>query len=139
MAAFTIVSETNKTISTLKNLYEFLGDFKNFKLVLPDDKVTNFQYDGDLCSFEIKGITPMKIKLQEKHAYDFILFITEGLAKFDFTLKAHFIGDPEQPGECRIDLGGDLNPFIKSMAEKSLLGLINTMSLKLSQLNLDNK
>lgn len=78
----------------------------------------------------------MSIKLVEKHPFDYILFTTDGLAKFNFSLKAHFIGSAEQPGECRIDLGGDLNPFIQSMAEKSLLGLINIMSSKLSQLHL---
>ncbi len=47
-----------------------------------------------------------------------------------------FIGDASQKGQCKIELTGDLNPFIKAMAEKSLAALTNTMSLKLAQLNL---
>jgi len=133
VAAFTIVSETNKTASSLKSLYEFLIDFKNFAAILPEDKVENFQFTGDQCSFNIKGITPMTIKLIEKNPYHHILFSSEGLAKFNFSLKVSFIGDAENTGECRVDLMGDLNPFIKTMAEKSLTGLVNTMSLKLSQ------
>lgn len=138
MAAFTIVSESNKTKSSLKNLFEFLSDFKNFASILPEDKVENFQFSGDQCSFNIKGITPMTIKLVEKNPYQFILFSSEGLAKFNFSLKVSFTGNAEQPGECKVDLMGDLNPFIKAMAEKPLGTLVNTMSLKLSQLNLNS-
>lgn len=136
MAAFTIVSESNKTQSSVKSLFDFLSDFKNFASILPEDKVENFQFSGDQCSFNIKGITPMTIKLVEKKPFDFILFSSEGLAKFNFSLKVYFTGEADAPGECKVDLMGDLNPFIKAMAEKSLAGLVNTMSLKLSQLTL---
>ena len=135
MAKFTIVSETNKTTSSLKNLYNFLGDFKNFSTILPEDKVDNFKYSENECSFNIKGITPMTIKVQEKNPYEFILFSSDGLAKFNFSLKVQFIGDADSQGECKIDLLGDLNPFIKAMAEKPLGNLVNTMSLKLAQLS----
>lgn len=137
MAAFTIVSETNKTASSLKSLFEFLIDFKNFAAILPEEKVENFQFSGDQCSFNIKGITPMTIRLIEKDPFHHILFSSEGLAKFNFSLRVSFIGKAESIGECKVELMGDLNPFIKSMAEKALSGLVNTMSLKLSQLNIN--
>lgn len=136
MAAFTIVSETYRTVSALKSLFEFLGDFKNFGNILPEDKVTDFNFSGDECSFNIKGITKMSIRLTEKKEFEYILFKSEGLAKFNFFLKAIFLGSPESSGECRIELSGDMNPFIKSMAEKPLTELVNSMSVKLSQLDL---
>ncbi len=134
MAKFTIVSDTNKTKSSLKSLFDFLSDFKNFASILPEDKVDNFKYSENECSFNIKGITPMTIKVTEKVPYEFILFSSDGLAKFNFSLKVQFTGDAESSGECKIDLLGDLNPFIKTMAEKPLTNLVNTMSLKLSEL-----
>ncbi|MDO8998930.1 MAG: hypothetical protein Q7W45_04120 [Bacteroidota bacterium] len=137
MGAFTILSDTNSTQSTLKSLFEFLSDFKNFQSILPEDKVENFKFTEEECSFNIKGITPMTIKKVDAKPFEFILFSSEGLAKFNFSLKVIFIGEPNQKGECKIELMGDLNPFIKAMAEKSLIGLTNTMSLKLSQLNLN--
>ncbi|WP_317897515.1 hypothetical protein [Aurantibacillus circumpalustris] len=136
MAKFTINSETNKTVSSIKDLYNFLSDFKNFGTILPEDKVQDFKYSENECSFTIKGITEMTIIVEEKVTNDFILFSSNGLAKFNFSLKVQFMGDAEAPGECKIDLLGDLNPFIKAMAEKPLGNLVNTMSLKLSQLTL---
>ena len=137
MAVFTIVSETNKTHSTIKSLFVFLSDFKNFASVLPKDKIENFLYTPSECSFNIKGITPMTIKKTESNPYEFILFSSEGLAKFNFSLKVFFIGNSSEKGECKVELLGDLNPFIRVMAEKQLTALTNTMSLKLSELILD--
>jgi hypothetical protein len=136
VSAFTIVSDTHTTQSSLKDLFEFLADFKNFGSILPQDKVDDFQYTANQCSFNIKGITPMTIKLVQKEPYHFILFSSEGLSKFNFSLKVVFTGEPEKPGQCATELSGNLNPFIKAMAEKPLTGIVNTMSLKLSQLKL---
>lgn len=134
MAEFTIVSDTHSTQSTLKHIYEFLADFKNFAAIMPEDKVENFECDAESCSFNIRGVTPLKVKFKEKKPYSRIIFESEGLAKFNFLLEAELSGAAEQTGQCTVKLHGDINPFIKMMAEKPLTHLVNTMALKLSQL-----
>lgn len=134
MAAFTITSNTHSTQASLASLFDFLSNFKNFSGILPEDKIDNFQYSEDHCSFNIQGITPMTVRIKEQKAGEYILFSSEGLAKFNFLLRAQFIGQPATTGQCRIELQADLNPFIKAMAEKPLTALVNTMALKLSQL-----
>lgn len=138
MAEFTIISEKHSTASSLKSIFEFLTDFKNFKDIMPEDKVENFEYDSQSCSFNIRGVTPLKVKLKDKQPYSLVVFESEGLAKFNFLLEAELIGNAENTGECSVKLHGDINPFIKMMAEKPLGQLVNTMSLKLSQLNLNS-
>ena len=101
---------------------------------MPADKIADFKVLDDGCSFSIKGITPMTIKIIDKKEYEYILFSSEGLAKFNFQLTAFFIGSALENGQAKIELSGDMNPFIKSMAEKPLQTLINTMSEKMSQL-----
>lgn len=105
---------------------------------MPEDKVEDFTYTNESCSFTIKGITPMTIKVAEKVPYHMIYFSSEGLSKFNFNLRVNFTGLPHEKGQCQIDLSGDLNPFILKMAEKSLNNLVNTMSLRLSQLQLNS-
>lgn len=136
MAEFTITSEVHPTKSTLKDIFEFLTDFKNFKDIMPEDKVENFEFNEDGCSFNIRGVTPLKVKLKDKLPYSKIIFESEGLAKFNFLLEATLEGSSDQVGQCKIQLHGDINPFIKVMAEKPLTHLVNTMSLKLSQLEI---
>jgi len=136
VAVFSLTGDKQNTASPLKDLYLFLSDFSNFKSILPEDKVENFTYADDSCSFTIKGITAMSIRLAEKQPYEMLFFSSEGLSKFNFKLKVMFSGLPEQTGNCEIEMQGDLNPFILKMAEKSLLALVNSMSLKLSQLKI---
>ncbi len=138
MAEFTIISEVQQTKATLKELYDFLTDFKNFKAILPEDKVENFEYTPDSCSFNIKGITALAIKVISKTPYTSVKFQSEGLAKFNFILEAKFVGDANKNGQCSIELFADMNPFIKTMAEKPLTALVNTMAQRLSQLEPHN-
>jgi len=137
VAEFTISSEKKSTVSPINKLFEFLADFKNFDSVLPHDKIEDFTFKDNECSFNIKGITPITIKLAEKTPYEFMLFTSDGLAKFNFKLKVHFMGEATETGECKVELIGDLNPFIKIMAEKPLTNLVNQISLKLSELQLN--
>ena len=136
MAEFTIISEVQQTKATVKELFDFLTDFKNFKSILPEDKVENFEYTADGCSFNIRGITALSIKLISKTPYTSVKFQSEGLAKFNFILEAKFSGSPGNKGQCSIELFADMNPFIKTMAEKPLTGLVNVMAVKLSELEI---
>lgn len=109
-----------------------MGDFHNFKHLLPDDKIENFECTSEQCSFGIKGLVPLTIKIKDKTPKSKITFETSGLAKFVFTLHIHLL--PEQ--QTNVQLEGDMNPFIKVMAEKPLSDLVNTMASKLATLTI---
>jgi hypothetical protein len=132
MAHFLLQSETQTIQSSTDKLYEFMGDFNNFKHLLPDDKIENFECTNEQCSFGIKGLMPLTIKIKEKVPKSRITFETSGLAKFIFTLHINLL----QNQTTNVHLEGDMNPFIKVMAEKPLKELINTMALKLAALKL---
>ena len=134
MADFLISSNSHHTKSEIKNLFNYLIDFRNFKDLLPSDKIENFTYSSTECSFAIKGLTSLKIKIVSKVPYSIIKYQSDGLAKFNFDLEVVFTGTPEMPGDCKIQLKGEMNPLIKTMAEKPLTQLVETMSVKLSQL-----
>ena len=109
-----------------------MGDFNNFKHLLPTDKIENFACTTEQCSFGIKGLVPLTIKIKERVAPNRITFETLGLAKFVFTLHIHLLDNQT----TNVQLEGDMNPFIKVMAEKALNELINTMAMKMSELEL---
>jgi len=137
MAHFSISSTQQKAKENNKALFNFLTDFSNFKSILPEDKTDGFSYDENSCSFNIKGITPMKVVLDEKTPFKKIKFNSQGLGKFNFNLDVFFNGEADEIGECKIELSGDMNPFIVSMAEKSLIALVNSMNQKLTDLKLN--
>lgn len=107
-----------------------MGDFNNFKHLLPEEKIENFTCTTDQCSFGIKGLVPLTIKIKNKEPKTRITFETLGLAKFVFTLHIHFL----EGNKTNVQMEGDMNPFIKVMAEKPLKELINTMAIKLAGL-----
>lgn len=128
MAHFSILSETHSVQSTTDSLFDFMGDFNNFKHLLPEDKITNFECTSEQCSFGIKGLMPLTIKIKERLPSSRITFETTGVAKFVFTLHIHFLENQK----TNVELEGDMNPFIKAMAEKPLRELVNTMATKLA-------
>lgn len=130
MAHFSIPSETHPVQSHTDKLFDFIGDFNNFKHLLPEDKIDNFECTSEQCSFNIKGLTALTIKIKERLPKSRITFETTGLAKFVFTLHIHLFDNQT----TNVELEGDMNPFIKVMAEKPLKELVNTMASKLSAL-----
>jgi hypothetical protein len=136
MAYFSISSPSQKAESNNKALYEYLVNFANFKDILPEDRTENFSYDEHSCSFNIKGIAPLKIVFLEKEPFSRIKYTTEGLKRFDFFLEVTFKGVQDEIGECKVEMTGDMNPFILKMAEAPLKALVNTMNQKLSELKL---
>lgn len=136
MAHFALPSSTQKANSTNKALYEYLVDFANFKDILPEDRTENFSHDQESCSFNIKGIAPLKIVFLEKEPFSRIKYTTQGLKRFDFFLEVTFRGEQDEVGECKVEMTGDMNPFILKMAEAPLQNLVNTMNQKLSELKL---
>ena len=132
MAHFSILSETHTAQSTTDSLFDFMGDFNNFKHLLPEDKIDNFECTSEQCSFSIKGLMPLTIKIKERLPKSRITFETTGLAKFIFTLHIHLL----ENNTTNVELEGDMNPFIKAMAEKPLRDLVNTMASKLAQVKI---
>ncbi len=108
-----------------------MGNFHNFKHLLPEDKIENFECTAEQCSFGIRGLMPLTIKIKERLPKSRLTFETTGLAKFVFTLHIHLHADQK----TNVELEGDMNPFIKAMAEKPLRELVNTMATKLAALS----
>jgi hypothetical protein len=137
LAEFTVISEVHNTKATVNELYDFLIDFKNFQSILPEDKVENFQFTPDSCSFNVKGVTFLSIKRISSTPYSSVKYQSEG-DKFSFTLEAKLEGEEGMPGRCHIELWADTAPFIKILAQKPLGKLINTMAKKLAELEMKN-
>jgi hypothetical protein len=53
-----IESEKVTIKSHPERIFNFIGNFDNFKSLLPD-KVENWQSTGDSCSFEVKGLATL--------------------------------------------------------------------------------
>jgi hypothetical protein len=130
LAHFSIISDTLSTQTKTDDLFEFMSDFNHFKHLLPEDKIENFECTSNTCSFSIKGLFPLQVKIKESLPKSRLTFETTGVAKFIFTLHIHFFEEQK----THVKLEGDMNPIVKKMVEKPLDELVNTMAKKLASL-----
>jgi hypothetical protein len=115
-------------------LFELLSDFKNFPKVLPSDKISDFKLFDEGCSFNIQGIASLKVVFEKKIPHSEIVYHITGPAKTDVHLQVLF-ATHDGKNTSEIHLAAHLNPFLKAMAEKPLKTLVNTISEKLSDLD----
>jgi carbon monoxide dehydrogenase subunit G len=115
---------------TPQKVYDFITDFDNFGHLLPE-QVVNWQSSGDSCSFEIKGLATLGLRITEKKPYSLISMVGEGKIPFGFTFNVLIDGDGEQNCIVQIVIDADMNPFIAMMAEKPLQNFVNLILPKL--------
>lgn len=112
-----------------EKVFTFLSDLQNLGKLMPE-QVINWEADADTCSFTIKGMTDLKLRVQERKAFTLISLIPEGKSPFTFTLDSE-IRENNTHSEVKIKLNADLNPMLAMMAKRPLQNLVNIMADKL--------
>jgi carbon monoxide dehydrogenase subunit G len=115
-----------------EKVYLFLSDLQNLGKLMPE-QVINWQADADTCSFTIKGMTDLKLKINERIPFSLISLKPEGKSPFSFTLDS-VIRENNLQTEVKIMLNADLNPMLAMMAKRPLQNLVNIMVEKLQLL-----
>lgn len=132
-----ITSETKRVEYSAEKVYQFITDFNNFESLLPQDKVENFKADGDTCSFRIKGMTDLGLKIVDATKHSRIEMVSNGKVPFPFKMNVLIDGSDDQKADVHIEFEGDINPFMNMMVEKPLTNFFNMLVDRLSQLELD--
>lgn len=113
-----------------KEIFDFLIDFNNFSHLLPQE-VANWQTSGDACSFEIKGLATIGLRITEKIPYNSITMKGEGKIPFAFSFDFRISELSNAQSEVQIVALAEMNPFIAMMAEKPLINLMDEIVLQL--------
>jgi len=126
--------ESDKTTvdKTAKEVYDFLSDFNNFEKLMPE-QVVDWKSTSDECTFTIKGMATLGMKIIEKTPNSLVKVIKNGSAPFDFTLSC-MIDDLQDKCVVQLAFDADLNPMMKMMASKPLTNFLNILVTKLKHL-----
>ena len=126
--------ESDKTTinKTAKEAFDFLSDFNNFQKLMPE-QVVGWKSTADECTFTIKGMATLGMKIVEKTPNSLIKVIKNGSAPFDFTLSC-MIEDLQSQCAVQLAFDADLNPMMKMMAIKQLTNFLNILVNKLKEL-----
>jgi carbon monoxide dehydrogenase subunit G len=113
-------------------IFGFLSDFTNFSPLMPD-QVENWTASTDVCSFEIRGLASLGMRMTERIPHHKIIMTGEGKIPFSFSLITNIDAVRDDAANVRLVIDADMNPFIAMMAEKPLLDFVNLLSARLKQ------
>ncbi|CAK7017584.1 MAG: SRPBCC family protein [Petrimonas sp.] len=116
-------------ISDVKNIshndvdiFRVLSDLSKLDLIkdqIPGDKIRDFRFDSDSCSFRVDPIGEVRFCVIEREPCKLVKFKSENLP-FDVFLWIQLVQKAEKDTKMKITLRADLNPFIKGMVSKPL-------------------
>lgn len=127
-----IESEKVEINKSSKEIFDFLGNFNNFQKLMPE-QVENWQSTADECSFTIKGMASLGMKIAEKIPNTEIRIIPHGKTPFDFKLFC-LIEEKGNSSLVQLFFDADLNPFLKMIAEKPLQNFLNLLVSKMKNI-----
>lgn len=113
-----------------EKIFSYLIDFNNFENLMPE-QVINWQSTAESCSFTIKGMADLAMRIEKKEPYELISYSSEGKTPFSFQLSFQISAQDDQNSIVDTTLKANLNPMLKMMASRPLQNLVNLLVEKL--------
>ena len=127
--------ESDKVVikNSKESIYNFLSNFNNFGKLMPE-QIINWHSTDDTCSFTIKGLTDLSMKIKEKLPFEQIIIESDGKVPFTFKLKWLFNEPEVNKTQTQLIFLADLNPMLNIMVSKPLQNFVNILVVKLKEL-----
>lgn len=129
-----MVKIESKKVEIKRNVefvYEYLSDFTHFSMVA-NDKIENFKATQDRCSFTIKGMTDMGLKIISRLPNESITISNDTDVPSSMPLNFLIIFEFEkvEPYVSRVvvKMELDANPMIAMMVKKPLEKFVNSLA-----------
>jgi len=126
----TIQSEVTDILKPANEIFNFLSDFTNFSHLIPD-QVENWQATSDHCTFELKSMAAISMRITERIAPTKVLMVSESRLPFNFSIASIIEEVPGNTSKVRLILDSDMNTMIAMMAERPLSDFINLLAARL--------
>ena len=129
-----MVKIESKKVEIKRNVefvYEYLADFTHFSMVA-NDKIENFKATQDRCSFTIKGMTDMGLKIISRLPNESITISNDTDVPSSMPLNFLIIFEFErvEPYVTKVivKMELDANPMITMMVKKPLEKFVNSLA-----------
>lgn len=129
-----MVKIESKKVEIKRNVefvYEYLADFTHFSMVA-NDKIENFKATQDCCSFTIKGMTDMGLKIISRLPNESITISNDTDVQSSMPLNFLIIFEFErvEPYVTKVivKMELDANPMIAMMVKKPLEKFVNSLA-----------
>lgn len=127
-----IESRIGKSASSDQAIYTFIGNFHNFKDLLPADKVSGWEASEDRCSFQVDPLGRTGLMIVQKEAYSLVKMSSDPeYSSYQFTIWVQLKKMAEDDTRIRITIEPHVNrmlmPMVKGPLKKLADGLIDKM------------
>lgn len=121
-------SDIKKAAYPAETIFNFLADFDHFGDVIPKDKISNWQSEGDSCRFTIDPVGEVGLRIIEKEEFSTIKYTAEGKTPFNFFLWIQLKEVAADDTRVKLTIKADMNPMIKMMASKPVKKFLDVLS-----------
>src|SRR5262249_49968806 len=104
--------------------------FNNFGKLMPE-QVVDWKSTPDECSFTIKGMATLGMRIKERIPTSSVVIEDTGKAPFRFMLRCSIL-DKGPQSEVQLSFNADLNPMLQLMASRPLTNFLNLLVNKLT-------
>ncbi len=130
----TNIQTDKKVINTsAKEAFTFLANLDNFYQLLPQDKVEKWKSSGTECSFSIKKMAAIGLKLQNSEEPKLVHLVSTEISPIKFDLKCIITPLSDTTCETYMDFDGDINMFMEMVVKAPLTQFFNYNMHKLQE------
>jgi carbon monoxide dehydrogenase subunit G len=122
-----IESRTGKIRASEEKIYTFLSNFNNFRKLIPEDKVKNWESTEDTCSFNVEGIGRFGLRIIEKDPNKLIKITSDDKTPVSFFLWTQIKEVENDDSRLRITVEVNVNPIMAAMIKSPLQTFVDSL------------
>lgn len=130
------VSEIKQIPQNDERIYAMLSDLSNLeriKVRIPQDKIKDFEFDSDSCSFSVSPVGKITFQIVDREPCKTIKFQTTN-SPVPLFLWIQLKQVQEMDTRMRLTVRAELNSFLKPMVSKPLQDALDKISTVLASL-----
>ena len=143
-----VISDIQKIDSPIADVYSFLSDFSKIGRLIEtarqmgagqqmseiSDKIENVVTTEDTCTFLVKGLGEMGVRIVEREEPKLIKLEGDGSVPFNFEVWIQLLDNGPYDTRLRITVEADLNMMMKMLLKGKLEKGINQLAAGLSKI-----
>ena len=130
------VSEVKTIPHDEDRIFTMLSDLSNLERIkdrLPQDKIQDFEFDSDSCSFAVAPVGKITFRIVEREPNKTIKFETTN-SPVPLFLWIQLKQVAPEDTKMKMTIKADLNPFIKPMVSKPLQDALDKIAMVIASL-----
>jgi len=124
------ISDIKTVACSNRSIYETLADLNNLEKLknqIPSDKIEDFSFDSNSCSFSVQPVGKIRFTIVEREPLKTIKLVADQ-SPVAVTMWIQLKETGAQETKMKLTVKADLNPFLKPMISKPLQEGINQIA-----------